>query len=87
MHVKKGDNIIVITGKDKGKSGVIEKSFPKKGLILVQGVNVVKKHQRSKQGAGKGQVVDKAMPIDASNVKLSSAPVKKEKKVAAKKAK
>jgi large subunit ribosomal protein L24 len=83
MHVKKGDNVIVTTGKDKGKSGVVEKSFPKKGLILVSGVNIVKRHQKSRKGEGKGQIVDKAMPIDASNVKLSSAPIKKEKKVKA----
>ncbi len=85
MHVKKGDNVIVTTGKDKGKSGVIERSFPKKGLILVSGINLVKKHQKSRQGEGKGQIVDKPMPIDASNVKLSSAPAKKEKKAKASK--
>lgn len=79
MHVKKGDNIIVITGKDKGKSGTVERSFPKKDLILVPGVNVVKKHQRSKQGEGKGQIVDKAMPIHVSNVRLAAAPKKKNK--------
>ncbi len=85
MHVKKGDNIIVITGKDKGKSGVIERSFPKHNQVLVLGVNVLKKHQKSKQGSGKGQIIEKAMPIDASNVKLSSAPVKKIAKVSKKK--
>ncbi len=83
MHVKKGDNVIVITGKDKGKSGVVEQAFPKKGRIIVSGVNLVKKHQKSRQGEGKGQIVDKPMTIDASNVKLSSAPAKKVKKVKA----
>jgi large subunit ribosomal protein L24 len=83
MHVKKGDNVIVITGKDKGKSGTVERAFPKKGLILVSGVNVVKRHQRSRTQDGKGQIVDKPMPIDASNVKLGSAPAKKEKKAKA----
>lgn len=70
MHVKKGDNVIVITGKDKGKSGVVERSFPKKNLVLIQGVNVVKKHQRSRKSEGKGEIINKAMPIHASNVKL-----------------
>lgn len=70
MHVKKGDNIIVITGKDKGKSGTVERAFPKKDLVLVSGVNVVKRHQRSRSSEGKGQIVDKAMPIHVSNVKL-----------------
>ncbi len=79
MHVKKGDNVIVTTGKDKGKSGVIEKSFPKEGLVLVSGVNMKKRHQRSRTSEGKGQIIEKAMPIHVSNVKLSGAP-KKEKK-------
>ena len=60
----------MITGKDKGKSGVIERAFPKKNLVLVAGVNIVKKHQKSRQSGGKGQVVDKVMPIHVSNVKL-----------------
>lgn len=77
MHIKKGDNIIVITGKDKGKSGVIDRAFPKKNLVLIQGVNVVKKHQRSRKSEGKGEIIDKAMPIHASNVKLSGAKSKK----------
>ncbi len=68
MKIKKGDNIIVITGKDKGKTGSVERVYPKKDLVLVAGVNVVKKHQRSRKEAGKGQVVDKAMPIHISNV-------------------
>ncbi|MES2059743.1 MAG: 50S ribosomal protein L24 [Patescibacteria group bacterium] len=70
MHVKKGDNIIVITGKDKGKSGTVERAFPKHNQILVGGVNMLKKHQKSRSGDGKGQIIEKAMPIDASNVKL-----------------
>lgn len=77
MHVKKGDNVIVITGKDKGKSGVVDRAFPKKNLVLVSGVGIVKKHQRSRTAEGKGQIVDKTMPIHASNVRLASAPKKK----------
>jgi large subunit ribosomal protein L24 len=53
MHVKKGDNVIVITGKDKGKTGTVERSFPKHNQILVSGVNMLKKHQRSKSGEGR----------------------------------
>jgi large subunit ribosomal protein L24 len=68
MKIKKGDNVIVITGKDKGKTGSVEKVFPKKDLVLVSGVNVVKRHQRSRTGNGKGQIVDKAMPVHISNV-------------------
>lgn len=69
MHVKKGDKVIVMAGKDKGATGTIVRSFPKKDLILVEGVNKVKRHQRAKKGSAKGQIVEKAMPIHVSNVK------------------
>ena len=71
MKIKKGDNIIVITGKDKGKTGVIDRAFPKKDLVLIAGVNVVKKHQKSRKSEGGGQIVEKPMPIHVSNVKLA----------------
>jgi len=71
MKIKKGDNIIVITGKDKGKTGSVEKVFPKKNLVLVAGVNVVKKHQKSRKSVGAGQIVEKAMPIHISNVAIA----------------
>lgn len=71
MKIKKGDNVIVITGKDKGKSGSVEKVFPKKDLVLVSGVNMVKKHQKSRKSTGSGQIVEKAMPIHISNVCIS----------------
>lgn len=87
MHVKKGDNIIVITGKDKGKSGVVERAFPKHNQVLIQGVNMLKKHQRARSDGAKGQIIEKAMPIDASNVKLASAPTKKATKTEKKKIK
>lgn len=69
MHVKKGDKVIVLTGKDKGASGAVVQSFPKKNLIIVEGVNKVKRHQRAKKGSAKGQIVEKTMPIHVSNVK------------------
>ena len=49
MHVKKGDNVIILAGKDKGKTGRILKAFPREDLILVEGVNAKKVHQRSKK--------------------------------------
>ena len=69
MKIKKGDNIIVITGRDKGKKGKIIRSFPKLGRVLVEGVNKVKKHQKPKRGE-KGQTIEISLPIQASNVKL-----------------
>ena len=71
MNVKKGDNVIVLVGKDKGKSGKILTAFPSKNLVIVEGVNIIKKHQKSRRNDQKGQIIEKAMPIDASNVKLN----------------
>ncbi len=70
MHIKKGDTVIVIAGSDKGKKGKVVRSIPKKGLVVVDGVNMKKKHQKSRRQERKGQVIDIAMPIHASNVAL-----------------
>ncbi len=70
MQIKKGDNIIVITGKDKGKKGKILKVFTATGKVIVEGLNVIKKHQRSRKSDSKGQIVVKSMPLYASNVML-----------------
>lgn len=71
MHVKKNDNVIVIAGKDKGKSGKILRAFPKENRVLVEGLNLKKVHERSKKKEGKGGVIEKAFPIHVSNVKLA----------------
>ena len=70
MKIKKNDNIIVIAGKDKGKTAKVIKSFPKDNLIIVEGVNMKKRHQRARTSNSKGQIVEKAMPIHVSNVML-----------------
>lgn len=69
MHVKKDDKVIVIAGKDKGKTGSVVKAFPKENKIIVSGVNVLKTHQKPRKAGEKGQIVDKTMPIHISNVK------------------
>jgi large subunit ribosomal protein L24 len=69
MHVKKGDKVIVLSGKDKGAEGAIVRAFPKRDMIIVEGVNVVKRHKRAGgRGGKKGQIIDKTMPIHVSNV-------------------
>ncbi|MFA5651812.1 MAG: 50S ribosomal protein L24 [Candidatus Paceibacterota bacterium] len=68
MKIKKGDNVIVIAGKDKGKTGKVLAAYPKTNKVLVEGLNISKKHQRAQKSGAKGQVIDKAMPMDASNV-------------------
>ena len=67
MHVKKGDKVKVLTGKDKGKSGVILRSLPKEGKVVVEGVAIFKKHMKGGQGKI-GQIVEKPRAINASNV-------------------
>ena len=69
MHVKKGNNIIVLAGKDKGKTGKILRAFPREDLVLVEGINVKKVHERSKKNGVKGLLVEKNFPIHVSNVK------------------
>ena len=70
MHVKKGDNIIVLAGKDKGKTGKVLRAFPKEDKVLVEGVNAKKVHERAKKTGTKGTIVEKNFPIHVSNVKL-----------------
>ena len=70
MKLKKGDNVMVVTGKDKGKSGVIVAAFPKENLVLIENVNVKKKNQKARRGGQKGQIIEKAMPIHVSNVMI-----------------
>jgi large subunit ribosomal protein L24 len=71
MKIKKGDNVIVIAGKDKGKTGKIVAAFPAKNTVVVEGVNISKKHQRAQKSGSKGQIVDKTMPINVSNVVIN----------------
>lgn len=71
MHVKKGDKVVVIAGKDKGKSGSVLRALPKENRVIVEGVNVRKLHERARRGGEKGQVIERSLPIAASNVKLA----------------
>jgi large subunit ribosomal protein L24 len=70
MKLKKGDTVEVITGKDKGKQGEIEFVFPKSNKIIVQGINIAAKHSKPSRANEQGGIIDKDMPIDASNVML-----------------
>jgi len=69
MKIKKGDNVVIIAGKDKGKKGAVVKSIPKEDKIVVSGVNIAKKHTRPRKAGEKGQTIEKTMPIHVSNVK------------------
>jgi large subunit ribosomal protein L24 len=69
LHIKTGDLVKVMAGKDKGKSGKVIQAFPKLGRVVIEGVNAAKRHLRTRQSGQKGQVVEFFMPIDASNVR------------------
>ena len=67
MHVKKGDKVKILSGKDKGKSGVILRAIPKENAVIVEGVALYKRHMRGAQGKV-GRIIEKSRPINASNV-------------------
>lgn len=68
MHVKKGDKVQVISGKDKGKQGIILQALPKKNRVVVEGINIVKKHAKPSQANPQGGIVDQEAAIHVSNV-------------------
>lgn len=70
MKIKKGDTVLIISGKDRGKKGRVLRAFPDKARILVEGINIVKKHQKPKKTGEKGQVVQKPAAVDVSNAKI-----------------
>lgn len=70
MHVKSGDTVEVISGKDKGKTGKVLKAIPKKGTVVVENINIAKKHTKPSQKSPQGGIVEKALPLYASKVLL-----------------
>ncbi|MCE5285012.1 MAG: 50S ribosomal protein L24 [Pelosinus sp.] len=70
LHVKKGDTVIVLSGKDKGKQGKIIEALPKKGKVVVEGVNKVKRHTKASQKAPQGGIIVKEAPLSSSKVML-----------------
>ena len=72
MKIKKGDRVVVLSGKDRGKEGVVMRAMPKEGKVIVEGVNVAKKHQRATKMTMQGGIIDKDMPLDVSNVAIIS---------------
>ena len=70
MRIKKGDTIVVTTGKSRNKTGRVLNVFPKEERLIVEGVNIVKRHIRPRQQGEKGQIIEKPSYIHASNVRL-----------------
>ena len=70
MKIKKGDRVVVLQGKDRGKQGVVMRSLPSSGKVIVEGVNIAKKHQKPTRSTMQGGIIDKDMPLDVSNVAI-----------------
>ncbi len=70
MKLRKGDRVRVLTGKDRGDEGEVMRVFPKEGKVIVEGVNVAKKHQRALRATMQAGIIDKDMPMPASNVAI-----------------
>ena len=70
MKLKKGDRVRVLTGKDRGKEGEVMRALPAKGKVIVDGVNVAKRHQRPTKATMQGGIIDKDMPLPASAVAI-----------------
>lgn len=78
LKIKKGDDVIVIAGKDNGKRGTVLRVLPERDRVVVENINVVKKHQKPNPNAGvQGGIVEKEMPIHVSNVMLFNPQTKK----------
>ncbi|MGL5513651.1 MAG: 50S ribosomal protein L24 [Sporomusa sp.] len=70
LHVKKGDKVVVLSGKDKGKQGKIVEALPKKGKVVVEGVNKVKRHTKPSQKTPQGGILVKEAPLSSAKVML-----------------
>ena len=70
MKIKKGDTVLIITGKDRGKQGTVSRAMPQDNKVIVEGLNIVKKHVRPQGQTRQGGVIEKAMPIHVSNTML-----------------
>ena len=68
MKVKKGDRVRILSGKDAGREGEVMFALPAEGKVIVEGVNIAKKHQKPTRATMQGGIIDKDMPIDVSNV-------------------
>ncbi len=77
MKIKTGDTVLIISGKDRGKKGKVIKALSGESRIIVEDANLRKKHVRPKRQGEKGQIVETAAPLDASNVKLICPKCKK----------
>jgi len=81
MKIKKNDIVKIISGKDKNKTGKVLRAFPTKEQVLVENVNMKKKHQKPSKGGQKGQIIEKTYPIHISNVAFIDTKTKESSKI------
>ena len=72
LKIKKGDRVVVLSGKDKGKEGVVQRALPSDGKVVVEGVNTAKRHRAARSATEGGGIIEIDKPIDVSNVALIS---------------
>lgn len=72
LKVRKGDRVKILSGKDKGKDGVVMRVLPKEGKVIVEGINVAKKHQRAVRATTQAGIIDRDMPIPVGKVAVIS---------------
>ena len=81
MEIKKGDTVKIMSGKDKGKTGKVARSFPSRNSVLIEGINVHKKNSKPKKQGQKGQIIDMPGVIKAANVQIVCTSCKKAVKI------
>ena len=70
MNIRKNDTVLVIAGKDRGKKGKVRKALPKKDEVIVEGINMIKRHSRARREARQAGIIELEAPLDVSNVML-----------------
>ena len=70
MNIKKGDTVLIIAGKDRGKQGVVSRAMPQVNKVIVEGLNIAKRHIRPQGQTRQGGIIEKAMPLQVSNTML-----------------
>jgi large subunit ribosomal protein L24 len=71
MKINKGDSVVVIAGKDKGKTGTVSQTLPRTEQVIVEGVNIATKHQKNRRMRSQGQIIEIERPVHVSNVALA----------------
>jgi large subunit ribosomal protein L24 len=70
MRIRKGDTVVVLTGKDKGRKGEVIRAIPSRNQVVIEGINVAKRHQKPTRSMQQGGILDTPMPVNVSNVAL-----------------